>query len=221
MPSTFLSSDGRTTRRGVLAGFGTGIAGSLAGCSGRLPGTGPDELATETEVEDDQDPRVVWRYPPREGETDGIGYAAVEAKYATRSGDDASPVRLTFNSTVGGIASSEPYEGYHQDWFRFRIWPPSSYEGRLAHEVRVEPPGQWEGFSAYYDVDAAVRRTTVELRDLGRQGTIEIPAVFDPTGNPLPDRLHCSFTVQASRSGHFGNAVRVSDRDDLPLEQFR
>ncbi|MEF8813264.1 MAG: hypothetical protein V5A55_05540 [Halovenus sp.] len=126
---------------------------------------------------------------------------------------------LNFNSTVGGIASAEPYEGYHPDGFRFRIWPPSTYEGRLQHQVRVEPPGQWRDFSAYYEIRGAVRRTTVELRHVDTQGTIQIPAVFDPGTDPLPDRLHCSFTVQASRSGFLGKTVRVTDQDTLLLRQ--
>ena len=83
--------------------------------------------------------------------------------------------------------------------------------------MRVEPPGQWEGFAAYYDVQGSVRRTTVELREVDTQGTIQIPAVFDPGADPLPDRLHCSFTVQASRPGLLGKTVRVADRGTLPL----
>jgi hypothetical protein len=128
-------------------------------------------------------------------------------------------MHLTFNSTIGGIASNEPYEGYRLDWFRFRIRPPATYDGRINHHVRIEPPGQWEDFSTYYDTRGGTRRTTVELRNADTQGTIIVPAVFDLGTNPLPDRLHCSFTVQASRPGVFGKTVRVAGRGSLPIPQ--
>ncbi|WP_313694738.1 hypothetical protein [Halorarum halobium] len=217
MPSRFPRSDDRTARRRLLAGIGTAVAGGLAGCNGRLPGTGPTRLDVETSVERDEDPRVLWQYPPREGETEGIGYASVEVDRIVRRDGRPTAVNLTFNSTIGGIASAEPYEGYHPDWFRFRVRPPETYDGRINHHVRVEPPGQWEEFSAYYDVQGLVRRTTVELRDVETRGTIEVPAVFDPGANGLPDRLHCSFTVQASRPGLFGKTVRVAGRGAVPV----
>lgn len=219
MPSPLSTGDSRVTRRRILGGVGTVVSGGLAGCSSRLPGSDPEEVDAETTVEEDDDPRLLWRYPPRDGETDGIGYAAVEVERLLQRESLTPAIRLNFNSTVGGIASAEPYEGYSPDWFRFRIWPPTTYEGRLQHEVRVEPPGQWERFSAYYDIRDTVRRTTVELRNVGTQGTVQIPAVFDSGTDPLPDRLHCSFTVQASRSGFLGKTVRVTDQDTLPLQQ--
>lgn len=218
MPSTLPTDDDRVPRRRVLAGIGTAAVGGLAGCSGRLPGSSPETLDTELTVEEDRDPRLLWRYPPRDGDADGIGYAAVEVTRVVQR-ESTPAMLLTFNSTIGGIASAEPYEGYRPDWFRFRIWPPTAYDGRVNHEVRVEPPGQWEAFSAYYDIQNNVRRTTVELRNVDTQGTIQIPAVFDPGTNPLPDRLHCSFTVQASRPGFFGKTVRVAGQDTLPLPQ--
>lgn len=219
MPATSATDDWSTRRR-VLGILGTAAVGSLAGCSGRLPGSGPELLDTETVVDDGQDPRLQWRYPPREDDQDGIGYAEVETRNGSQRADPTLPVRLRFSSTIGGIASNEPYTGYYHDWFRFRIEPPTQYEGRLRYEVRVEPPGQWDAFSAAYDIEGGVRRTTLELRNLETQGTIRIPAVFDPTGDPIPDRLHCSFTVQASRRGRFGKTVRVSDRGTLPLRHL-
>jgi hypothetical protein len=150
---------------------------------------------------------------------DGIGYAAVEVDRIIRRDGRPPTMHLTFNSTIGGIASNEPYEGYRLDWFRFRIWPPATYDGRIDHHVRVEPPGQWEDFSAHYDTRGGTRRTTVELRNADTQGTIMVPAVFDPGTNPLPDRLHCSFTVQAARPGVFGRTVRVAGRGTLPIPQ--
>lgn len=219
MPSTFPRGGDRVTRRRALAGLGTAVAGGLAGCTGRLPGTGPARLDTETTVEHDQDPRLLWRYPPREGDEKGIGYAAVEIDRVIRRDSRPPAIRVNFNSTVGRLAASEPYSGYRPEWFRFRIWPPATYDGRIDYHVRVEPPGQWEDFAAYYDVRGGVRRTTVELRNVGTRGTIAIPAVFDPGTNSLPDRLHCSFTVQASRPGLLGKTVRVADQDALSLER--
>lgn len=217
MPSR-VPPDGRVTRRRVLAGVGTVLAGGLAGCGGRLPGTGPTRLDAETTVEDGPDPRVLWQYPPRDGDEAGIGYAEVAVDRVIQAEERPSAIHVTFNSTVGAAGSSEQDGGYRPDWFRFRLWPPASYESRINHRVRVEPPGQWEGFSTYYDIQGTVRRTTVELRDVDTRGTIQIPAVFVPGANPLPDRLHCSVTVQASRPGLLGETVRVAERGTLELD---
>jgi len=211
MPST--RSDGRS-RRHVLAGLGTTIIGSLGGCSGRLPGRA-ERLDAEATVEGDGEIR--WQYPPRDGDRDGLGYAGVAVDRRRRRASLPPALRLTLDSTVGGIAASEPYRGYRLDRVRFRLWPPTTYEATLHHSVRVAPPGQWEDFSTYYDVRGDVRRTTVELRKVETQGTVEIPAVFDPGAAPLPDRLHCSFTLRASRPGLLEKTVRVTGRGTLPL----
>jgi len=166
MRSDSLPVAGTVTRRRLLSGLGTAVLGSLAGCSGQISGTGPDHTDAETTVEDK---RVLWRYPPRERETEGIGYAAVEIDRVVQRDDSAPLLRLNFNSTVRGLASSEPYKGYHPDWFRFRVWPPSSYEGRLGYQFRVEPPGQWNEFSAYYDIQGSVRHSIVELQEAIRR----------------------------------------------------
>jgi hypothetical protein len=214
MPST---RERPLRRRRLLAGLATALTGGLAGCGGRLPGTGPTKLDAEATVDRNDDPQVRWRYPPREGDADGIGTAAVALDRIVRRERTSPAVALTLSSTVGGIAASEPYRGYRLDWFRVRIWPPTGYDGRLNHEVRVAPPGQWDGFTARYEIRGEVRHTIVELRDVDSQGTIQIPAVFDPGGADLPDRLHCSVTVQASRSGPVGRTVRVTGRETLPI----
>ncbi|WP_336135306.1 hypothetical protein [Natronomonas amylolytica] len=218
-PSAPSDSDDHLTRRRVLAGVSTTLTGTIVGCSGRVPGTGPTRLDVETTVETDQDSRLLWQYPQRDGDEDGVGYAAVEVDRVIRRENRPLAMHLTFNSTVGGIASAEPYEGYRLDWFRFRIRPPAAYDGRINHRVRVEPPGQWEAFSTHYDIQGEVRRTTVELRNVDTQGTIRVPAVFESGTDSLPDRLHCSFTVQASRPGVFGRTVRVAGRGSLPIPQ--
>jgi hypothetical protein len=208
MPST--RSD-ELSRRHALAGLGTAIIGSLGGCSGRL---GPERLGTEATVADGE---LRWQYPPRDDDRDGIGYAEVAVDRRLRRASLPPALRLTLTSTVGGIAASEPYRGYRLDSVRFRLWPPATYEATLHHSVRVAPPGQWEEFSTYYDLRGDVRRTTVELRNVGTGGTVEIPAVFDPGTAPLPDRLHCSFTLQASGPGLLEKTVRVTGRETLPL----
>ncbi len=208
---------GDVARRRLLAGVGSTALFGLSGCSGRLPGTDPERLAVETTVEEGQHPRVLWEYPTREDDADGIGYAAVEVNRIVARESRSPELRLNFNSTIGRIASDPPYEGYHPDWFRFQIWPPVTYGGALNYEFRVEPPGGFDGFSTDYETRSQVRRSTVELDHVGTQGTIQIPAVLDPGGNPRPDQLHCSFTVQASRSGFLGNTVRVTDQAVLPV----
>ena len=219
MPSTFPDTDSRPTRRQALVSFGAIATSALSGCSGQLPGTTPRQLDAETTIETDGDPRVLWEYPPREDDKEGIGYAAVEVDRVIQSAGQRPQMHLSFNSTIGSIASSPPYKGFQADWFRFRIWPPTAYEGRLNHEVRVAPPGQWEEFATYYELQGSVRQTIVELRSANTQGTIQIPAMFDPGAAPLPERLHCSFTVQASRPSFLGETVRVSGQDTLPLGQ--
>lgn len=216
MPADSTPETSSITRRRLLSGFGTAVLSGLAGCNGQVPGTGPSQIDAETTVED---ARVVWRYPPREGDKEGIGYAAVEIDRVIRREDSRPLLQLSFNSTVGRLASNEPYKGYRPDWFRFRIWPPSSYEGRLGYQFRVEPPGQWEEFSAYYDIQGSARHSIIELQEVNTQGTIIIPAVFDPRMQSLPDQLHCSFTIQASRPGLLGKTVRVSDQASLGFNE--
>lgn len=212
-----MSSDATTCvdRRRLLAALGTATVGSLAGCSGRLPGTGPDRTNTETTVDDG---RVRWQYPPRDGDRDGIGYAAVEVDPSPRRGDLPPSLDVEFTSTVGRVAAEDPHRGYRPDWFRFRVWPPESYEASLGYRARVEPPGQWEGFSTYYDVGPTVRRFVVELRGVETRGTITVPAVLDPGVESLPGKLHCSFVVQASRPGTFGRTVRVADEATVDVD---
>lgn len=214
MPSSH-PTIGRSRRR-VLAALGTAVAGGLAGCAGRVPVTGPERINAESTVEND---RVLWRYPPRNDDREGIGYAAVEAERRTQRGEASPVLWLQFNSTIGRLAAGEPYKGYRLDWFRFRIWPSTTYGKHLQYHVRVEPPGQWEDFSAYYDVRGGVRRFGVELRNVDTQGTIIVPAVFDAGVGPLPEKLHCSFTVQASRPGLLGETVRVDGRETLRIER--
>lgn len=176
---------------------------------------GPAEVDAETTVETN---RLRWRYPPRDDGREGIGYAAVSFDRPIRRERSPPALRLEFNSTVGGLASNEPYRGFRHEWFRFRCGPPPAYEGSDTFEARVQPPGQWEGFSAYYETRGAQRRFVVELRGVETQGTIVVPVVFDPQEETLPTRLSCSFAAQVSRPGPFGKTVRVAADGTLELD---
>jgi hypothetical protein len=81
-------------------------------------------------------------------------------------------------STVGAIASSEPTGGT----VRTGSGPdrsPARRRGRRQLRGTHRAPGQWEGFSAYYEWGAR-RRFVVELREVDTRGMILVPAVFDP-----------------------------------------
>lgn len=213
MPSTQTQLDSRS-RRGALAGIGAALMGGLAGCTGQLPGTGPENVDTVSSTESD---RLLWRYPPTEDGSDGIGYAAVEFGRLIPRDQGPSTVRLELNSTVGGIAASEPYTGYRLDWFRFRLQLPREYRANNHTEIRVEPPGQWKHFSAYYDMQGGSRQFVVELRNVDSQGSIIVPVVLDPQTNALPERVWCSVTVQTSRPGIFGETVQANGEGTLTI----
>jgi len=206
-----MPSNDTPTRRRLLTGLGTAFVGGAAGCSGQVPGTGPATVETEATGDTEE---ASWEYPPVE-DGGGIGYASVEYDGLLRRERPSPAIRLELNSTVGGLTTEDRYEGYSADWFRFSFWPPTEYRGHDTYEVRVQPPGQWEGFSAYYDYSGVRRRFVVELREMETPGTILVPAVFDPAGAGPPARLECSFTVQASRPGPFGQTVRAGARGTL------
>lgn len=205
----------RTTRRRVLTAVGATTTGVLAGCAGRVPGTGPEELPAETVTEENG---VRWEFPSRDSDTDGIGYASVTVEKLGR--EQLGPtLALDCNCTIGGLASSEPDENYTLDWFRFRFGPPPTFEGHGNFEVRVQPPGQWEEFSAYYDHRGARREFVIELTATV-EGTVITPCVFDSVVDSLPEKLYCAVTVQASRSGLFGKTVRTSDEETLTIGEL-
>jgi hypothetical protein len=215
MPSTRSPADPLSRRR-LLAALGSTLFAGLAGCSGTVPGTSPETLAVETSVTEGEDPSIHWTYPSQEGDNAGIGHADVSLQRIRTAEHRHPDLVLQFGSTVGGHASV-PSSDFRPDWLRFEVWPPRDYPGRLDHSVRVEPPGQWAAFSTSYDIQGGTRRTAIELRNVDTQGTIQIPAVFDPSDHSLPDRLHCSFAAQVSQDGVFGRTARVRDEATLPI----
>lgn len=214
MPSPRRDAIGATSRRRLLASLGTALAGGVAGCSDHVPGVGPASVSATTAIEDG---RIRWDYPPREDGEDGAGYASISAERVRDREGGRSQLRLTFNSTVGDSVASVPYRGYQQEWFRFRIRPPNAFDRHFGYRVLVEPPGQWEEFETRYDTEGGVRVFELSLEAIGTDGTISVPALFEGGEEGLPDRLHCSFTVQASRDGRFGKTLRASGRGTLEL----
>lgn len=213
MPSTETELDS-LRRRQALAGIGAALTGGLPGCTGQIPGTGPENVDSVSSTETDQ---ILWRYPATEDGSDGIGYAAVEFVRLIHREQGPSAIRLQLNSTVGGIAASEPYTGYRLDWFRFRLQLPRAYRANNHLEMRVEPPGQWEDFSVYYDMQGGSRQFVVELRNVDSQGSIFVPVVLDPQTKALPERVWCSVTVQTSRPGIFGETVQANGEGSLSI----
>lgn len=219
MPSTTDASRPRSRRR-VLAALGTAVAGSLAGCGGRVPGFGPDDVDTVTTEMTDG---LRWEYPQTavaDGDADGIGYASVTLDYPLSRDTPAPALRFTLNSTVGDIAASEGYREYEADWFRFRLGPPPAYTSQHPYEWRVQPP-PFPDLSVGYDRRAGRRELVVSAPELGTDGTITIPVVFVPSEEPLPAALFCAVTVQASEPGALGETVRTTGRGTLDLESLR
>jgi len=212
VPSNTPSSDSET-RRALLATLGTGTAAALAGCAGRGPVAGPKEVDAERTVETSG---VDWEFPPTDDDTDGIGYASVELDRNRSTVRPPREYRLTLNATVRGEHASEPYQGYQTDWFRFRVGPPAAYATRHGFEMRVEPP-PWPAFSVRYDRRAGRRELVVESEQFGADGTITFDLLFVPGGSPAPQRLHCSFAVQASRGGALAKTVKADGQGTLAL----
>lgn len=204
---------GAVSRRRLLAGLGTGVSGMLAGCTGGLPGTGPRQIdATQTVTERE----IVWRYPPTEGDTDGIGYAAIGIDRVSQRGAVDPILHMRFNSTVGGVAAGESYQEFEADWFRFRIGPPATYPSDQALDMRVQPP-TWPRIELSYDHMSGSRHLVVESEHIGSAGTIEVPIVVAGGGEALPERLTVRSTVQASEPGVLDQPVRMTARGSLPL----
>jgi hypothetical protein len=208
-----------TSRRRFLAGGAAAITTGLAGCAGRVPGRA---AAVDVAARID-DGRLIWDYPARavdgDGSDDGIGYAAVGFEASDPSGPEqpADPVlRFGLNSTVGGIAADEPFEGYRADRFRFRIGLPPDYEDAASLEAFVQPTS-WPELTTTYGYRGSSRELVVCAPEVGTAGTITVAGGFRPAGATLPRRLTCGFEVRASRPTPFGRSVVAADRRSFDL----
>ena len=208
-----------TTRRRLLASIAAGTAVASAGCAGQLPGTSPRRVdAAETGDGDE----LVWQYPESEiGEhSEGIGYASIAYEGEQDRGGTTTALQFGLNTTVGGIAASEAYSDYEADWARFRLAPPTEYAASHQYRMWVQPP-PWPDVRAGYDRRGGREAFVVELPEIDSGGTITLPVLFGPVAEALPDRLRCSFTVQASAPGSLGESVRASGRGTIDLETAR
>ncbi|MFC6736106.1 hypothetical protein ACFQEQ_07625 [Halolamina salina] len=209
-----------STRRRLLATAATGGTILLAGCTGQLPGTGPRRVDA---VDTGGERELVWQYPAAEVEEhdDGVGYGSVTFE-GDRSSDGGSG-RLAFelNTTVGGIAATEAYTDYEADWARFRLGPPNAYTATHPFEMWVQPPTGGFDLRTGYDHRAGRRELVVELPGIDTGGTITLPVLFDPSDDAVPDLFHCSFTVEASEPGAFGETVRASSRGTIEIAAAR
>lgn len=201
----------RTHRRQLLAGAATAAVAGTAGCSAL------GRASLSTEVIEDSDRRIAWGYPRTDGDTSGIGYAALS--YDRRVAPGTSALRFTLNTTVADLSTVESYNGYEADWFRARVGTPGRYQQEHGDaSIYVRPPGGWKEFGARYENGAAGRELVVEFRQIDTEGTIEIPLIVDPGGDPVPPSLRCSFEVQASKPGVLGRTVRASDAGRLAFD---
>ena len=208
-----------TTRRRLLASIAAGTAVGSAGCAGQLPGTSPRRVDAAETGEGDE---LVWQYPESEiaEHSEGIGYAAIEYEGEQDRSGTRSALEFGLNTTVGGIAASEAYSDYEADWARFRLGPPAEYAANHQYRMWVQPP-PWPDVRAGYDRRAGREAFVVELPAIDTGGTITLPVLFGPVADTLPDRLHCSFSVQASDPGVLGESVRASGRGTIDLGDTR
>lgn len=214
MPSSSTPTDRTSTRRRILVGAGSTASVSLTGCVSRLPGIEPGSVDTETTTERN---KLSWTYPPTDDGSNGIDYASVRVDGPFHR-KHPSAVRFRFNSTVGGIASGESYEGYEANWFRFRVGLPADYPSSNTARFRVQPP-PWPEIRVRYDRRGGRRDLVVDVPTVNSGGTIEIPFVVDPASNAPLKRLRCSFAAQVSQSNVLGKTVRVTSQGTLELER--
>jgi len=81
----------------------------------------------------------------------------------------------------------------------------------------VSPPTQSDSFKIYYQrLQSATthRQFVMEMSEIDVDGTIEFPFVIRDA-QAIPSKLQCSFSVQATESGTFGETVTVSDSDSF------
>jgi hypothetical protein len=202
---------GNRTRRQFLVAGGVVATAALAGCSG-LPGTGSRTL--DTVVHKNSADELSWDFPGQ-SDAESIGYVELRRKPQFDSEGSISSRWFTFNASI------DPSSAYELDQFTATFATPGSYfdqHGQLTY--LVSPPTQSNSFSAYYQPlqDGKIHRQFVmEMDEIGIDGTIEFPfAIRD--AQALPSTLQCSFSVQATESGTFGETVTASDAGSFEFE---
>ncbi|CQR52583.1 hypothetical protein [Haloferax massiliensis] len=115
---------------------------------------------------------------------------------------------VTFNASI------DPSSSYKLDQFTATFATPNTYfdqHGQLTY--LVSPPTRSDSFNTYYQRawgGTTHRQFVMDIDDIGLDGTIQFPFVIrDPQA--LPSTLQCSFSVQATESGTFGETVTASD----------
>lgn len=195
---------GNRTRRQFLAAGGVVATGALAGCSG-LPGTGSRTL--DTVVHENSADELSWDFPGQ-SDAESIGYVEIRRKPQFDSEGSIPSRGFTFNASI------EPSSAYELDQFTATFATPGSYfdqHGQLTY--LVSPPTQSENFNTSYQrlqSGTTHRQFVMEAGEIGIDGTIEFPFVIRDAQN-LPSTLQCSFSVQATESGTFGETVTASD----------
>ncbi|ELZ32909.1 hypothetical protein C472_15229 [Halorubrum tebenquichense DSM 14210] len=77
----------------------------------------------------------------------------------------------------------------------------------------VSPPTQSDSFNTYFkrvQSGTTHRQFVIEMEKLSIDGKMEFPFVIRDA-QALPSTLQCSFSVQATESGTFGETVTASD----------
>jgi len=197
---------GNRTRRQLLATGGMVATAALAGCSG-LPGTGPRTL--ETVVNENSANELSWDFPGQ-SDAESIGYVEIRRKPQFDSAGSIPSRWFTFNASI------DPSSSYKLDQFTATFTTPNTYfeqYGQLSY--LVSPPTQSDSFKIYYQrLQSATthRQFVMEMSEIEMDGTIEFPFVIRDA-QAIPSKLQCSFSVQATESGTFGETVTASDSD--------
>ena len=195
---------GSRTRRQFIAAGGVVATAALAGCSG-LPGTGSRTL--DTVVHENSADELSWDFPVQ-SDAESMGYVEIRRKPQFDSEGSIQSRWFTFNASI------DPSSSYKLDQFTATFATPNTYfdqHGQITY--LVSPPAQSDSFTTHYKrarSGTSHRQFVMDMDDVGLDGTIQFPfAIRD--AQALPSTLQCSFSVQATESGAFGETVTVSD----------
>ncbi|MEE6209455.1 hypothetical protein U3A55_04670 [Salarchaeum sp. III] len=195
---------GNRTRRQFLAAGGVVATAALAGCSG-LPGTGSRTL--DTVVHENSADELSWDFPGQSN-AENIGYVEISRKPQFDSEESIPSRWFTFNASI------DPSSAYTLDQFTATFATPSTYfdqHGQLTY--LISPPTRSDSFNTYFQRiqnGTTHRQFVMEMDEIGLDGTIQFPFVIRDA-QALPSMLQCSFSVQATESGTFGETVTASD----------